>query len=523
MDLHPQTLVVGSGDCAREVARLLDAQGIDVMLAFPPEAPETGSSKSVDPRIKTIEGRLIGCQGQAGAFQAFFEQDGVRAACQASCIVVAEDVLSTPNFSAYGLRPSRRVMSISDLEACPESGPPGPIEPGARVAFLNSWLTDSHPATTARMLPQCLRMQRDLACRTIFLTGNLKVAGEGMEACYEAAKAAGTVFVKFSRHQPRIESLEDGRIHIEYWDETTRLGFGVLADYVIVDETIQAHPSLAQLAEVMRLERDAGGYLQSDNVHRLSNGTNRRGIFVAGGSRAIPAKDQQGADAAHAALKVSEFLSGLDVEPRPGVEIDQGRCARCLTCYRLCPHAAIEVTPRMTVMPQACQSCGLCAAGCPNQAIRVDDADLTAALQALRQPDGTRSESTAAMPIAIFGCRRSAAQARDAAIRMGHRLPPGLLFVEGLCGGTFSVNHLLSAFDAGMLGVMVLACHPGNCHSESGTSHARKRVAEAAKSLAAAGVHAERVAYATLAANMVSEFVQATDDFARRIKAMGSL
>jgi quinone-modifying oxidoreductase subunit QmoB len=525
MDVKPQALVVGSGGCAREVAGLLDARGIGVMLAVTPGAAAAESPNVVDPnRIKTITGRLIGCQGQAGAFQLLFEQDGTRIAYQAACIVVAEEALRTPNFSTYGLCPSRRVMSISDLEARWKSDPTGPIEAGTLVAFLNSWQADSHPATTARMLPQCLRTQNDLACRTVYLTGNLKVAGEGMEACYEAAKAAGAVFVKFSQRLPRIEALEDGRIQIDYWDETTRMEFRLLADYAIVDETIQAHPSLAHLSAVMRLECDTGGYLQSDNVHRLSNATNRRGIFVVGGSRAIPAKDQQRVDAAHVALKVSEFLAGLDTEPRPGVEIDQGRCARCLTCYRLCPYAAIEMAPRMTVMPQACQGCGLCAAGCPNQAIRVDDSDLTVALQTLlQQPDGTRVDSDAAPPIAVFCCRRSAVQARDAAIRMGHRLPSGLFFVEGLCGGIFSVNHLLDAFDAGMQGVLALTCHAGNCHSENGTVHARKRVAEVAKALIAAGVNAERVAYRTLSANMVSEFVRTMDDFARRVKAIGSL
>lgn len=526
MDVKPRALIIGSGECAREVAGLLDAEGVGAILTAPAgaAAPTASAPAQTDANgIEIFDGRLVACHGQAGAFQVVFDRDGTRCIHRVAGIVVAEDALRTPNFPIYGLQPSRRVISLSEMEARLAADPSAaPADPGARIAFLNAWQPDSHPVTAARMLRLCRRIQDSAPGRTVFLTGNLKVSVDGMEACCQEAKAAGTLFLKFSERLPRIEPLDDGRVRFDYWDETTRRPFRMTADVVIVDETIQPHPSLLHLSDVLRLERDAAGYLQSDNVRRLSNSTNRRGIFVAGGSRAFPDGDRQRAEAARVVLKFREFLSASDVDPHPEVEIDQGRCARCLTCYRLCPYAAIEMSPRMTIVAQACQSCGVCAAGCPNQAIRVADADLEAALQSLHQRDAMATGSGAGPQIAVFGCRRSAVEARESAIRMGHLLPPGLNFVEGLCGGTFSVNHLLSAFDAGMDGVMVLTCHAGNCHSEDGTGHARKRVAEASRALGTAGVAAERIAYNTLSANMGSEFVRLVDDFARRIAAMGN-
>ncbi|RJQ75026.1 MAG: hydrogenase iron-sulfur subunit [Desulfobacteraceae bacterium] len=525
MDVRPQTLVFGSGDCARELAELLDAQEIDVILAATPGSAAVKSLQRAGlKRIELIEGyRLTDCQGQGGSFQVRFEREGIRAARQVAAIVVAEDAWQRPNFGAYGVQPSRRVIALSEMEAHFAAAPlTALIEPGAQVAFLNGLHADSHPVTAARMLRLCLRVQKSSARRTAYLTGNLKVAFDGMEACCQEAKAAGTLFLKFSQRMPEITTMNDGRIRIDYWDEASRMDFGLTADYVIVDETIGPHPSLAHLAGLMRLERDAAGYLQSDNVHRLSNATNRSGIFVAGASRGNPAHDQQRTDAAQAALKVCEFLRGLDGEPRPGVAIDQGRCARCLTCYRLCPYAAIEMAPRMTIVAQACQSCGLCAAGCPNQAIGVDDADLTTALRKLSSQADDLTDPQAPR-IAFFGCRRSAVQARELAIQMGRRMPRGMLFIEGLCSGTFSVNHLLGAFDSGADGVMILACHPGNCHSENGTTHARKRVAQAAKALGAAGIDPARIAYGTLSANMGTEFARLAEDFAGRIAALGPI
>ena len=521
MDFRADILVFGSGDSAGKTAEWLSLQGIDVLLAPLSDAKTSGQMQNgAMKRVRIIAGaRLNDCRGHAGAFELLFDVNGERKDCAVAGIVIAEDALYTPNFPAYSLQPSERVISLSQAEArlAKKSSASSTAE---RFAFLNSWQSDSDPAIATRMLRLGLQVQKS-GGHSVYLTGNLKVAENGMEACYQEAKAAGTVFLKFSDRPPRIKTLNDGRIRIDYWDETTRMDFRMTADCVVVDESVQAHPALAQLADVLRLDRDAAGYLQSDNVRRLSHLTNRRGIFVTGGSRGISGLERHWSDAEYVAFEASCFLRCSQNDARPGVQIDQGRCARCLTCYRLCPYAAIDTTPRMTIVTQACQSCGICAAGCPNQAIHVDAPGFAAALQNL--PRSVDMRFADGPKIVAFCCSRSAAQAREAAVSMGHRLPPGMLFIEGLCGGSFSVNHMLSAFEAGIDGIMLLACHPGNCHSESGTINAAKRAEQVVKALSAAGIEPERVAYGTLAANMGMEFFQMADSFSHRIATLGPL
>ncbi|KJS30313.1 MAG: hypothetical protein VR64_16540 [Desulfatitalea sp. BRH_c12] len=527
MTIYSETLVIGSGPCASHVADNLAEQGIGVTWVTGNVTDAVNTIALQPPaRVNRVQGSaLVGCQGQAGSFRIILDQGGVRTAHGVASIIVAEEALYLPNFSEYGLQASRRVVTLSAIEAkARDVALESLIPPEARVVFLNGWRRDSHPAIAARMLAFCLRLQKISTARTVFMTGNLKVSMDHMEACCQAAKAAGAIFVKFGDRVPRMAMLDDTRVQIDYHDETSGMDFRVSADLVIVDETVHAHPSLAGIAEILRLERDATGFLQADNVHRLSNSTNRRGVFVAGGSRAVAGAEQQKADAGQVALQVVEFLAGRDRESLRTVDIDQGRCARCLTCYRLCPYMAIDISPRMTVVAQACQSCGLCAAGCPNQAIRMSDAGVPEAIEALSRIEGNPARSVPFTPrLAIFGCNRSAALAREAAFALGHKLSAGVTFVEGLCGGSFSVNHLLKAFEADADGVLLLSCHEGNCHSGTGTSHARKRCAEAAKALSWAGVEPQRIHYGTLSASMGCEFVQVVDDFVTRIAALGPL
>ena len=53
------------------------------------------------------------------------------------------------------------------------------------------------------------------------------------------------------------------------------------------------------------------------------------------------------------------------------IEIN-GHCARCLTCYRVCPFEAISINKNKPVINiEKCQLCGICASLCPEIAIKI--------------------------------------------------------------------------------------------------------------------------------------------------------
>ena len=90
------------------------------------------------------------------------------------------------------------------------------------------------------------------------------------------------------------------------------------------------------------------------------------------------------------------------------------------------------------------------------------------------------------------------------------------------CAGSISLSHLLAAFSGGADGVLVLSCHPGNCHSEHGNTRARERTEQVATILPQVGIDAARLAYATLAANMGFEFAETVNRFAQTLNTLGA-
>ena len=74
-------------------------------------------------------------------------------------------------------------------------------------------------------------------------------------------------------------------------------------------------------------------------------------------------------------------------------------------------------------------------------------------------------------------CNWCAYDGADAAGRARLDIPPQVREVRVMCSGQVDSGMVLSAFEAGAQGVMVLGCQPGDCHYKKGNVHAMKRMA----------------------------------------------
>ncbi|MBW1848306.1 MAG: hydrogenase iron-sulfur subunit [Deltaproteobacteria bacterium] len=250
--------------------------------------------------------------------------------------------------------------------------------------------------------------------------------------------------------------------------------------------------------------------------------TNRKGIFVSGFSRGVQTKGDRQADVSSTALAVLNLYQQPLEEQAGKAEINfTGHCVGCLTCFRVCPYGAISLDPKVVVDPQACEGCGICEAECPRFAIKIN-APVGMAISD-RIPEGEKSTDIGDFKpsITAFCCSRSAKGAGDLATCMGYDLPPGLKIVEVPCAGSISREHLFSAFKKGADGVLVLACHTGNCHSEYGNIYAHQRVDQITGVLSQLGFEPERLTYKTIASNMGTEFAETVSAFEKALFKLG--
>jgi ferredoxin len=152
------------------------------------------------------------------------------------------------------------------------------------------------------------------------------------------------------------------------------------------------------------------------------------------------------------------------------VAVDETLCSGCGICVMVCPYQAPSLfekevdgkTDRFSqVDPNKCMGCGTCVAACPLGAISregVSNAEI--ALQI--------SEMEKAPPVlTVFICDWSLRVDDDLTILENY--PEELVNVVHIpCTGRIDPQHALMALDAGIQGVLVCGCKPGECHFKRG-------------------------------------------------------
>ncbi len=513
-------LIIGNSPCARGIRADLERLDIPTILILADGVSADGISEPVGELSSRGSGShavfdyttVEGCTGTAGDYQIRLRRDREPFTRSAAAVVIAEQGLQVPLYDEYGLGPSGKVLPVS--EAAARAGELLPD--GGTVAVLNGIYSESQPGMADAAMECALAIAENRGRRVFFFTGNLKVSGSGGELLFRRTREAGVVYFKFTHTRPAIRQEDTGAVRIEFTDEITGEPFVLTPDVTVVDERIAPSPRLDSLAQIFRLHRDADGFLQTPNVRRAPVSTNRRGIFAAGPARSPQGESDSQADAHAAVGAVMDLLHDLggDSIQRRGLlaEIDQNACIRCLTCFRICPHRAIILSPdRLAVGESGCMGCGICAAQCPRCAIRFEGVPAPAS-------GGAAPEGEKFVPkMVIFACEKSGWIAARSA--PSEKIEP----VRVPCGGAVSDAHLLDALESGADGVLLLACHVGNCDSETGTRYGRKTVERVQKVLEKTGGSPGRVAYRTVAANMESEAGGTIKNFQQELSALGPI
>ena len=100
---------------------------------------------------------------------------------------------------------------------------------------------------------------------------------------------------------------------------------------------------------------------------------------------------------------------------------------------------------------------------------------------------------------------------------------PDVKLIRVMCSGRVDPQFVLSAFRQGADGVMILGCHPGDCHYRNGNMKAMKRMMLMEMLLEQFGIDKERLRLDWVAAGESERFQRISNEMADRIREMGPL
>ena len=123
--------------------------------------------------------------------------------------------------------------------------------------------------------------------------------------------------------------------------------------------------------------------------------------------------------------------------------------------------------------------------------------------------------------IAAFLCNWCSYRGADLAGTSRMKCAPNVRPIRVMCSGRVEPAFILKAFEAGADGVLVLGCHPGDCHYAEGNYKAIRRIALLKNMLSQLGIEDERLRLEWVSASEGGHFVAITDEMTEQVRKLG--
>ena len=483
---HPVTLVECSEKLGAAVSETPELYGY---VASDCSQTEALVQNQVDQLIRQVKNdkqirvqtssTLKSLEGEFGNFTALVTSNGTEQKLSAGAIVLAPG-------------PATKKSELAELVHNGQDIP-------KRIAIVMDILGEQSKRVSAQVLSAAELLAKRFGAEVKLYCHNIRVAAAGMEALYRRARESGVVIVKYEsppiisdRDPKKVVSVEEPLIGYQVDEEFDMV---VMADSPTADTT-----ELLSLIEGLR--PGPGGDLQADSVWLLPTKTNREGIFVVGSAPDTDELRDPQTDGLATANEIHELLKNKQIEVLDdAAAVDGDKCVLCLTCMRICPHAAISIdvdNKAASVSAVTCQRCGICAAECP-----------TGAIQLPRYTDEQVAAELGDKPqITVFACENSAYPAATAAAINGSQWGQQAQLIRVPCAGKVDPRDVLRALECGAQKVMILGCHLENCQYLAGSTRAAKRLERLNNALEKAGVKKERVIFGQLASVEPHKFIE---------------
>jgi len=122
-----------------------------------------------------------------------------------------------------------------------------------------------------------------------------------------------------------------------------------------------------------------------------------------------------------------------------------------------------------------------------------------------------------------FLCNWCSYRGADLAGTARIKYAPNVRIIRVMCSARIEPAFILKAFQAGADGVMVLGCHPGDCHYQEGNYKTMRRMPLLQKLLAQMGIEGDRVRLEWVSASEGERFATLVNEITEKVRALGPL
>lgn len=136
---------------------------------------------------------------------------------------------------------------------------------------------------------------------------------------------------------------------------------------------------------------------------------------------------------------------------------------------------------------------------------------------------GERAESGFEPKIIGFLCNWCSYAGADKAGTAQTPYPANVRVVKVMCSGRVEPEFVLQSYREGADGILILACHPGDCHYKEGNYRAGQRNRMLLQLLRQFGIEEERCRFDYVSAGEGEKFVRVITEMVETIRNLGPL
>lgn len=123
--------------------------------------------------------------------------------------------------------------------------------------------------------------------------------------------------------------------------------------------------------------------------------------------------------------------------------------------------------------------------------------------------------------ILVFACNWCSYAGADLAGVSRLQMPPNCRVIRVMCSARVRPEYVITALAGGLDGVLVLGCHPGECHYSEGNYFTRRRGLFLKKLLTYVGIEPERFHVRWVSASEGGKFADIVREVTEQIRALG--
>ena len=556
--VEPAALVIGGGVAGMKAALALSSMGAVVHIVEKEPAlggllrslsvlhPEMVDGAELirsleeklrhDPRITVhTSGRIKSVKGYVGNYDAEILKRGnggeAVTGVKAGVVVVATGAAPFEPRGLYLWEEDERVITSLQLE---EEFKRGVVRKGSIVIINCAALPRLGSGYCGRIccsvgIKQALELARGSNGAAITIVGrNQMVWGERGESSYREALKQGIRFIRIADETPpAVQAGRDGGLRVRAVNMLTGETETLAVDCVVLNVPLVPRPGSRDIARELKVPLEYGGFFKEKHPKLSPVEFSSSGIFICGAARFPSTTTESISQANAAALKAASMVRAGTITMDAATAAVRDRvCSGCGWCQEVCPYGAITLSEdrrgRMVaaVNESLCKGCGSCAAACPSGVMDQNvfgDKQIMAMIRSLSQNAAADGKEPV---ILTFACNWCSYAGADLAGVSRLRIPPNIRIVRVMCSGRVRPEWILSALRSGLDGVLVLGCHPGECHYEEGNYRARRRVDTLKELLRLSGFDHRRVRIDWVSASEGARFKKIIEEMVETVSGL---